>query len=427
MHVVIIGNGITGVSAAQTIRELQPDWRITIVSGESTYHYSRPSLMYVFMGHMRYQETKPYEDHYWAEQRLDLVRGWVTGIDTEAKTLTFSDERSLGYDKLLLATGSVSNKFGWPGQDLPGVQGLYSLMDLKALYENVKRAKRAVIVGGGLIGIELAEMLVSRNVQVTFLVREQSYWSNVLPPEESAMVTRLIQSHGIDLRLGAELAEILPGPAGSVASIRTKSGETIECQIVGLTAGVRPNLAVTEGSGIPTGRGVLVNDRLETEVPDVYAAGDCAEIKTLGGERNRLEQVWYTGKLQGRCVGKVVAGQPEDYDAGLWYNSAKFLDLEYQTYGRVWAKPKEGEIHHWWEEPSGPRGLRIVEQDGAVTGFNAMGLRLRHRVCERWIQEGATLDYVLEHLAEANFDPELYRRFESEIKAALSAGPVSVG
>lgn len=425
MHVVIIGNGITGVSAAQTIRELQPDWRISIVSGESTYHYSRPSLMYVFMGHMRYQDTKPFQDHYWAEQRLELVRGWVSAIDTASKTLRFSDERSLSYDKLLLATGSVSNRFGWPGQDLPGVQGLYSLMDLKALYENVKGAERAVIVGGGLIGIELAEMLLTRQVQVTFLVREQSYWSNVLPPEESAMVTRLIQAHGVDLRLGTELDEILPGEGDAVGAIRTKDGEEVRCQLVGLTAGVRPNLSVTEGSGIPTGRGVLVNRRLETEVPDVYAAGDCAEIKTPDEERNRLDQVWYTGKLQGRCVGKVIAGQPEDYDAGLWYNSAKFFDLEYQTYGRVSAKPAEGEVHHWWEEPSGPRGLRIVERDGAVTGFNAMGIRLRHRVCERWILEGASFAHVLEHLAEANFDPELYRRFEPEIQAALR-GPVPV-
>ena len=424
MHVVVVGNGIAGVTAAQTLRKLQPEWRITIVSGESTYHYSRPSLMYVFMGHMRYQETKPYQDHYWSEQRLELLRAWVTGIDTEAKTLALHGGESLAYDQLLLATGSVSNKFGWPGQDLPGVQGLYSLMDLEELYRNIQGAKRAVIVGGGLIGIELAEMLLSRQVQVTFLVREGSYWSSVLPPEESALITRLIQAHGIDLRLNSELERIEAGPDGRAAAAITKSGERIECQIVGLTAGVSPNTAICAGSGIETGRGILVDARLQTSAPGVFAAGDCAEIVRPSAKRNTLQQVWYTGKLQGEFAGRVLAGRiepDESYDPGLWFNSAKFLDLEYQTYGFVHARAQEGETHSWWEEPSGPRGLRIVVVAGAVTGFNAFGLRLRHTVCERWILEERSLDYVLEHLADANFDPELYRRFEPQIRAAFSA------
>ena len=115
----------------------------------------------------------------------------------------------VAFDKLLIATGSKSNKFGWPGQDLKGVQGLYSLMDLRLLYENVKGARSAVIVGGGLIGIEFAEMLHSRNIHVTFLVREQSYWTNVLPMEESRMINRVITEQGIDLKLTTELKEIV--------------------------------------------------------------------------------------------------------------------------------------------------------------------------------------------------------------------------
>lgn len=427
MHVVIVGNGVTGVTAAQTLRKLQPEWRITIVSGESTYHYSRPALMYVFMGHMGYQETKPYPDHYWSEQRLELKRAWITGIDAERKALRLEGGQELAYDQLLLATGSLSNTFGWPGEDLPGVQGLYSLMDLSELYQNVKGARRAVIVGGGLIGIELAEMLISRQVAVTFLVREGSYWSSVLPPEESAMISRLIQAHGIDLRLNTELERIEAGPDGRAAAAITKAGERIECQIVGLTAGVRPNTAICAESAVETGRGILVDERLRTSAPSVFAAGDCAELQRPGAERGTLQQVWYTGKLQGEFVARVMAGAagPEEvYDPGLWFNSAKFLDLEYQTYGLVSAKAKPGEEHHWWEEPTGPRGLRIVVEEGAVTGFNAFGLRLRHTLCERWILEGRSLDYVLEHLAEANFDPELYRRFEPQIRAAFSAAAV---
>ena len=175
------------VTAALTIRERQPTWRITMISGETKSFYSRPALMYIYMGHMRYEDTKPFEDSFWEEKRLDLVRDWVTRIDVEGKRLEMHRGTPITFDKLLIATGSRSNKFGWPGQDLEGVQGLWGLVDLKLLYENVKRTRHAVIVGGGLIGIELGEMLHSRGVHVTFLVREQSYWDNVLPAEESTV------------------------------------------------------------------------------------------------------------------------------------------------------------------------------------------------------------------------------------------------
>lgn len=419
MHVVIIGNGITGITAAKTVRGLQPEWKITLVSGESTYHYSRPALMYVFMGHMRYRDTKPYEDHFWAQERIDLLRAWVTRIDTAKKQLELHGGTSLTYDKLLIATGSKSNRFGWPGQDLGGVQSLYSLMDLKLLHENVENTRHAVLVGGGLIGIELAEMLHSRNIPITFLVRESDYWDNVLPSQEARMLNRVLREEGIDLRLKTELKEIVDDGTGRVCAVLTNHGERIECQLVGLTAGVSPNTVVVDGSGIETGRGILVDWSLRASAPDVFAAGDCAELVTPEGERNTIQQVWYTGKMQGEVVGAVMAGEDRRYDPGIWYNSAKFFDLEYQTYGEVRNRPGPDECHLWWEHKDHRHALRLVVKDNKVVGFNIMGMRYRHRVCERWIREERSPAYVLEHLAEATFDPEFYRSHEREIRSAL--------
>ena len=321
----------------------------------------------------------------------------------------------VSFDKLLIATGSRSNKFGWPGQDLDGVQGLYSLMDLRLLYENVKGARSAVIVGGGLIGIELAEMLHSRNIHVTFLVREESYWTNVLPIEESRMINRVILEQGIDLKLTTELKEIVGNDSGRVRGVVTNKDEFIECQIVGLTAGVSPNTALAKTSGIKTGRGILVDWSFRTDTPDVFAAGDCAEIITEGEGRNLIQQVWYTGKNQGKVAGEVIAGQHSVYDPGIWYNSAKFFDLEYQTYGTVRNVPAQGEDNLYWEHPDRSRSIRIVTKDGAVCGINVMGLRYSHRVCESWVAEKRSLDYVLDHLGDANFDPEFYEKCEAEI------------
>ena len=195
-HIVIIGNGISGVTAARHIRKLS-DKQITIVSAEADYFFSRTALMYVYMGHMKFEHTQPYEDWFWEKNRINLKKGYVKHIETKSKTLHFSEGDSLQYDKLIIATGSKPNKFGWPGQDLDGVMGMYHKQDLENLEKyapNNKVCKRAVIVGGGLIGIELAEMLNSRNIPVTFLVREDSFWNGVLPEGESAMINRHIKN-----------------------------------------------------------------------------------------------------------------------------------------------------------------------------------------------------------------------------------------
>ena len=182
MKIAIIGNGIAGISLALKLSELKPAWRISIISGESDLHFSRPALMYIFMGHMRYQDTLPYPKSFWKKKKnIELIRAWVNSVNLEEKKLSFEGSSSLEYDKLVLATGSTPNKFGWPGENLSGVQGLYSLKDLELLEQNVLKVKKAAIVGGGLIGIELAEMLHQRHIPVSFLVRESSYWSRVLP------------------------------------------------------------------------------------------------------------------------------------------------------------------------------------------------------------------------------------------------------
>ena len=416
-HLVIIGNGIAGVTVARHVRK-KSNMRITIISSESEHFFSRPALMYIFMGHMQYENTKPYEDWFWEKNRIELVHSRATAIDTDARSVTLENGQHHRYDKLVIATGSTTNKFGWPGQDLPGVQGLYSLQDLELLEENVQNASHAVIVGGGLIGIELAEMLHSRGVHVTFLVREDFYWNNILPREDAMLVSRHILEHGFTLKLGAELKEILPNAHGRVGAVVTNKGERIECQIVGLTPGVRPNIDVVKGTNIETGRGVLVNEYLETNIPDVYAAGDCIEIKASNtGDRNRFEQLWYTGKMHGEVLAKTICGERTKYNRGVWFNSAKFLDIEYQTYGFVGNVPRSGEETFYWEHAMHKHSLRIVYAAGkrAVVGINVFGIRLRHTVCERWIREQQTIEHVVEHLSEAVFDPEFFRRFEGEI------------
>ena len=423
MQILIIGNGITGITAALKIRELQPDWDIGIVSAESDHFYSRPALMYLYMGHMNLADTQPHDEAFWARNNLTLHRATVTGIDTVKSQVKLTGGDSLAYDKLLIATGSQPNKFGWPGQDLEGVQGLYHLDDLELLERNTVDITRGVIVGGGLIGVEFAEMLHSRGIAVTILAREESYWDNIMPAAESRLVNEVIRENGIDLRLETELKEIVDDGQGRACAVITGAGERIDCRLVGLTAGVGPNLTAIAGSDIPVGRGILVDFSFRTHLPRIFAAGDCAEIVTPDDERNRIEQLWYTGKMHGEVVGRVMAEEQATYDRGIWFNSAKFFDLEWHTYGQVpggVAEPAPtSDRALYWQHPDRRHSLRLVLDQGKVIGVNTMGIRFRHRVCERWIAEERSPRYVLDHLQEANFDPEFFKRFEPAIVADL--------
>ena len=429
-HIVIIGNGIAGITAARHIRK-KSDKKITIISAESDHFFSRTALMYVYMGHMRWKDIKPYEDWFWKKNRLELKKGYVERVDIHEKILYFAEGSSMQYDKLIIASGSKTAMYGWEGQELKGVLGLVSkqnLEDLEKFAPNNEKCPRAVIIGGGLIGVEMAEMLRTRKIEVTFLVRENAFWTNALPQNEAEMLSRHIKSHGVDLRHESELDKILGDENGNVRAIVTKKGEEIPCKLVGITTGVQPNIQFLSDSGIETDKGVLVNRALETNVKDVYAIGDCAQQREPIGNRAAVEAVWYTGRMMGETLAQTICGKPFDYNPGNWFNSAKFFDIEYQTYG--WVQPKrrredfEDQFH--WKCPSDLRCITISyhKDSDEFLGINTFGIRMKHEVIDTWLNEKRDLDFVIKNLKQANFDPEFYKNYEVEILSEYNKKPI---
>ncbi|MCB1145910.1 MAG: FAD-dependent oxidoreductase [Leptospiraceae bacterium] len=427
---VIVGNGISGITLARELRKITEN-QIIVISSETEHFFSRPALMYIYMGDMKYEHTKPYEDWFWEKNRIELIKAHVKEIHPSANKLIFEDQSELEYDELVLATGSKSNKFGWPGQDLPGVQGFYSYPDLQQLEKNTQGIERAVIVGGGLIGVEVAEMLLSRKINVTFLVRESGFWNIVLPGQEAAMIEREIREHHVDLRMQSNLKEIIAGPDGRVAAVTVaETGERIDCQLVALTVGVSPNIDFVKGSGIETERGILVDRYLRTNLPNVFAIGDCAQFKNPLPDRRPIEQVWYTGKLQAEALAQNLAKtsgnskELQEYEPGTWYNSAKFFTIEYQVYGNIPAVNPDSVDSFYWEHSSSKICLRInyERETGFVLGIHGLGLRLRQDVCIGFIEKKMTLKDTVKNLKKAFFDPEFYRNYHKEIEAVFKAG-----
>jgi NADPH-dependent 2,4-dienoyl-CoA reductase/sulfur reductase-like enzyme len=421
-HIVIIGNGIAGITAARHIRK-QSDHRITIISGETDHFFSRTALMYIYMGHLTYDQTKPYEDSFWKKNRLELKRAYVERVEVEGNELVLSEGGTITYDELILAVGSKPSMFGWPGQDLKAVQGLYSYQDLEKLEAHAPNnsiCKRAVIVGGGLIGIELAEMLHSRQIAVTFLVRESSFWNGVLPNQDSELINREIWEHHIDLKLNTNLKEILPDENGRArAVVIEETGKEVACDLVGLTAGVRPNIDFLKDSPIETGKGILVDRELRTNIPNIYAIGDCAEQREPVGGRRAVEAVWYTGRMMGEAVAQTLCGRPTPYNPGPWFNSAKFFTIEYQTYGWVSGHglAPEWEVQFHWRDSSQKRAVTIAyhRESKEFLGINTFGIRLRHDWFDQCLRQKRDVHYVLKNLPQANFDPEFYQQFSASI------------
>lgn len=418
---VIIGNGIAGITAAREIRKRSDD-RITVISAETDHFFSRTALMYAFMGHLERHHLKPYEDWFWAKNRIDLVRGQVERVDFNTKTLHLSG-KTIQYDVLVLAVGSKPNFAHWPGQQLRGVQGLYGMPDLDQMEKDTVGVRQAVVIGGGLIGIELAEMLLSKSIQTTMLVRENSYWNSVLPDEESAMITRHIREHHVDLRLNAELAELLDDGFGRVGGVQTTAGETIPAQFAGVAIGVSPNIGFLKNTLLETDRGILVNEFLETNLPDVYAIGDCVQHRNPPPGRKSLEQIWYTGRIMGETLAQTITGTRTAYQPGVFFNSAKFFDIEYQTYGFAPANLTDYPDLQtfYWQNESRKVAMRFYfrADDGTVVGMNTLGIRQRQEVWTRWISEGKPINEVMANLRDANFDPEFFRRYENEVVDAF--------
>jgi len=404
MHHVIIGNGVAGITAARTIRELDDSARITIISDEHSHFYARTALMWIYMRQLTLRDTEPFERWFWREKRLDLMQGRATGIDRAAKTVTLHDGQTISYDRLLLALGGKANMFGWPGQELDGVCNMTTLKDLAAMEAVRPRLERAVVVGGGLVGIELAEMMLHDHVPLTYLIREPWYWDMALSEQEARLVEAQMRDHGVDLVLEDEIGEIRGD--GKVERLVTKKGVEYPCQLVGVAVGVGSRVGLARDAGLEVGRGVVVDEAFRTSDPDIFAVGDCSEIHLPGEERPRLEKLWYTGQVHGAVAAQAMLGQEAAYAPGIPYNSAQFLFLDYLTVG--WMKRMKPELEEHFEQAAGAReSVRIAHDGERVMGFSMLGPRWHAGVLMRWIQERRTLAWGRDHLSEAAFNEEL--------------------
>lgn len=434
MHYVVVGNSVAGIEAAIALRNRDERAKISVVSYEHDHPFARVSLMYLFCGQLSLQDTEFYDRALYERMRFARVRDLVIGVDAAARTLALRSGATLSYDKLLLAVGSKARRMPWAGAyDGPGVHHFVTLEDFRALDAAAKPGMRVAVVGGGLIGVESAEVLHLRGLRTHFLIREPWYFPVALDSNEAEVVAEHVRHHGVDCRTDTPVDGLARTANGLDLSLR---GETLQVDLVVGAIGVVANTEFLAGSGIQVNAqtgGIEVDDALRcVGVEGAWAAGDCANVTWPDGAR-RPEQTWYTSRDQGRAAARAMLGDDVVYRRGTWYNSAKFFDIEYTTAGYIpFAKPEKhagvgapsgAGWQTWYQRlPGQAVTQRVVAKDGIVKGFNGLGTRWDHQVLMRWIQERRPLDWVLAHLGEAQFDEEFMPKFSVLPSATLVEG-----
>jgi 3-phenylpropionate/trans-cinnamate dioxygenase ferredoxin reductase subunit len=373
---IIVGGGLAGAFAAQTLREVGFDGRITLLGEESHRPYERPPLSKDYLqGHADRDSIFVHPESWYADHAVELRLGAaVTSLDPASRTVTTATGFQLGYDKLLLATGSTPRRLSVPGADLDGVYYLRNVEDSDRIKIEFARAKRVVIVGGGWIGLETAAAARNAGLDVTLLERSQLPLLHVIGPETAPIFANLHRDHGVDLRCQVAVAE-LTGRNRAATGVILSDGSQIEADMVLVGVGITPNSQLAAESGLKIDNGIVVNEHLRTSDPDIFAAGDVANAYNPRlGQHIRVEH-WANARRQGATAGKAMLGQDVvDARPSYFFSDQYDLSMEYtgdigpsgydQVILRKHADPRQV-IAFWLHEKRVQAGMNINISDVA--------------------------------------------------------------
>jgi NAD(P)H-nitrite reductase large subunit len=423
---LIIGNGAAGVSAAEIIRQRDSAGRVTIVTDEPYLCYSRPGIAYYLNGQVSSKQLITRSESFYRDHRFDLRHGRVTSLDLTARIAQFADGQALAYDVLLLATGAGAVPARVPGSDLDGVVTFDTMDNAIDIVRRARRAKSAVVVGGGITAMELSEGLRHQGINTHLLQRGDRVWPRLFDERESSIIEHQIRHEGIHLHYNEEIDEIL-GKSGAVTAVRLKSAREIKCQLVGIAIGVRPNLALVKGLPLEVDQGVLVDEYLQSSQPRLFAAGDVAQVFDRWTREHKLDVLWPSAINEGRAAGynmvDVAHGRSPAYryEKGSPFNAALLFGVHLTVIGRVgqgtekameelsylsrgsshvWTAPFSTSYRSAWDK-EGMNSVRIVMSNGRIVGALLLGNQELADPLRKLIEHEADLGHLQAELMGA--------------------------
>lgn len=384
---IIIGNGVAAASCIEGIRSLDKDSRITVVSEENYPVYCRPLISYYLEGKTDLERMKYRSDDYYDQMGCDVLYGKkAVKIDTENKSILLDDGTILPYTSACIAAGS--SPFVPPFSGLDTVEKKYAFMtidDTLALESAITKDSRVLIVGAGLIGLKCAEGLKDRVAEITVCDLANRVLSSILDDECASIMQKHLEANGIQFMLGDSVKAFDKNTASM------QSGKTVDFDVLVLAVGVRPNTSLVSDAGGKVDRGILINDRMETSIPDIYAAGDCTEGNDISCDKHRILAILPNANMQGRCAGINMAGGDAVFDKAIPMNSIGFFGLHAMTAGSYYSEDEGGELY---EEKSDGKLKRLFTRDGYLTGFILIGDTQRAGIYTSLIREEIPLSTI---------------------------------
>jgi NAD(P)H-nitrite reductase large subunit len=369
MKHLVIGNGPAGVVAAETLRRLQPEAEIALIGDEAEPPYSRMAIPYFLHGDIDAHGTHLRKKHdHFAQQKIHLIEGRVCCIDSAVKQLQFESGERIHYDKLLIATGSQPIRPNIPGMDLPKVHTCWTLDDARAIAAKARPGSRVLQLGAGFIGCIIMEALAARGVQLTVVEMGDRMVPRMMTPQAGALIRQWAERKGVTVHVNTAITAI--EQHGDALKVTVSPGGTaLECDLVICAAGVRPNVEFLSGSGVEVGRGIRVNARMETTMPDIYAAGDVTEARGFHSGQPELNAIQPNAADQGRIAAINMAGGDAELQGSLAINVLDTLGLISTSFGH-WQGIGDGvEL----VDAENFRYLSLQFQDDVLIGATSIG------------------------------------------------------
>lgn len=308
---LIIGGGAAGTSAAETIRKEDPGGVIAIVSDEIHPLYSRVMLSKpnFFLGKIPFEQIYLKGKEWYDQNRITFIGGRIANfLDPQNKVVKLDNNEEISYEKLLVATGVRTRPWNIPGSDKKEIYSLRTLEDGKAIMEAIKLSKKAVVIGGGFIGFEMADLMQMAGLETTLILRENYFWAGTLDEPSGKMIESALQKSGVKILKDTEVVEVLG--QDKVEGVILKDGTKLDCDMIITGIGVvPPSLEFLKNAGVETRNAILANEYLETNIQDIWTAGDIAEYKDLLLEENVQLGNWVNAHEQGRIAGLNMSGK----------------------------------------------------------------------------------------------------------------------